>query len=314
MAQLIKSIAEVKEHAAVNINVEFDTVKPYIKQAERKYIKYLIGETLYAAYVAAVPTEPKPLEVYKLLAEASVNLAWYLYLPLANVQVSDAGITVNAVEGSKAAEWWQVRDLRRSFIDAGNGALDEALKIMEANEPAFPDWSDADGYTVFKELFVKRTDTFDRWFSIGKSRQAFLALRPYMLESHHQYFTAKFSAETLVAINQLTDIDPETYQVLEFLQAAMVHYTVYKAVNSGTFQITANGIYQTLSDFPGYKTKSLEEPQIHRIKEERLIAAEEYYKKAIKIIEANPVVFPDYEQKDTAQFIKPMNTGSTVSF
>lgn len=324
MATIIDDIAEVKKHVSVNRNLDWSSVEPYVKQAERKYIKSLTGRTMYDAYAAAAPADPDALEVYNLLQEASANLAWFLYLPTANVQVSDSGISVAEGEHFKAAEWWQIRDLRRSFIDAGFTAIDEALKIMENTAGAiFADWKASEGFTIFRELFVDRTDTFNRWFNISNSRKTFLALRPYMLEVHHQFFTAKLDLATIELLNTTvkpadgtlaTDPAYIQYQVLQWLQAAQVNYTVYKAVHSGTFELTSNGIYEKIEEFPGYKVKSLENDQLHRIKDERLVAAEQYYKKAIALMEANPLAFPDYVMKDAAAFVKPKNTKSTVSF
>ncbi|HEA19949.1 hypothetical protein LCGC14_0943680 [marine sediment metagenome] len=324
MPTIIDAIAEVKKHVAVNRNLDWSSVEPYVKQAERKYIKSLIGRTMYDSYSQAEPEDPVALEVYNLLEEASANLAWFLYLPMANVQISDSGIAVSESEYSKAAEWWQIRDLRRSFIDAGFTALDEALKIMEQTEgETFAAWKASEGYTIFRELFVDRTDTFNRWFNISNSRKTFLALRPYMLEVHHQFFTAKLNLATIELLNNTvkpaegTETDaPEyiQYMALQWLQAAQVNYTVYKAVHSGTFELTSNGIYEKIEEFPGYKVKPLGESQLHRVKDERLVAAEQYYKKAIALMEANPVAFPDYIKKDAAVFVMPMNTKSVVSF
>lgn len=323
MSTLLRNIDEVKNYVSINLNTEWESLSPYIIQADRKYIKSIIGDTLYDTYLDGVPTEENPKKVYHLLLEASANLSWFLYLPLANVQVSDQGISVTQGQNFKAAEWWQIRDLRRSFLDAGFTALDESLKIMEANDADFQSWKDTDGYTVFKELFVKRTDTFNRWFNISNSRRTFLALRPYMLEAHHQFFKPVMNEATIATINftakPLQTLSLELaggvkYMVLDLMQAAQVNYTVYKGIHSGAFELTATGIYQKMEEFPGYKSKPLEEAQLYRIKNERLVAAEEYLKRALKLIAANPDDFPDYETKATPSFIEPKNTKSIVSF
>lgn len=316
MAVIVKDIAALKKHVSVNQNLAYESVAPYILQAERKYIIPLTGDAMYAAFSAdAYVPEGNLLKVYDLLAEASSNLAWFLYLPLANVQVSDAGIAVSSGDNYKAAEWWQIRDLRRSFIDAGFTALDEALKIMEANEGEFTDWKASQGYTIFKELFVKRTDTFQRWFNISSSRRTFLALRPYMLESHHQYFTSVLNSTTIETIKGFTTEDLTTVeaQVLDHLQASQVNYTVAKALHSGSFELTASGIYEKMDDFPGYKTKSVDETMLNNAKTDRLIAAEEHFKKAVKLIEANASLFTAYVVKESTTYIKPKNTKSTLS-
>lgn len=324
MATIIKTIDDIKEYVSVNKNIDFTSIRPYVIQAERKYVEPLTGSDMHTAYSdAAFVPEGNEKKVYELLREASANLAWFLYLPLANVQVTDSGISVSTGNNHKAAEWWQIRDLRRSFLDAGFTALDDCLKIMESNEEDFEDWKSSTSYTVFKELFVKRTDTFQRWFNIGNSRKTFLALRPYMLEAHHQYFTARLNAPTIARINNL-DMPPQTlsfelagsneYRVLEHLQASMVGYAVAKAIKSGTFELTANGIYEKLEEFPGYKAKTLDDVQVNRTAQERLIAAEEHYKKALKLIKADTENFPEFESRDTTVKVSPYNGKSIVSF
>ena len=311
MATLLSTIDDLKKYVSVNKNIEWASIEPYVKQADRKYLKPIIGELLYNDYATTVPAGNE-LKVYELLREASANLCWFIYLPLANVQVTDSGISVAGGENYKAAEWWQIRDLRRSFLDAGFQALDEALKIMEANEDEFSPWETTEGYTIFKELFVKRTETFNRWFNIANSRRTFLGLRPYMLEVHHQYFTAQLNAATIATIQSA--VEDSHKQVLEYLQAAQIHYTVAKAVESGAFLLTETGMYQKQDDFPGYKMNPLTAQQLYTLKQDRITAAQEYYKKAITVIEANPTDFADYETKTTGTFVAPTNTKSTVSF
>lgn len=311
MATLITSIDDIKQYVSINKNVDWESIKPYVVQAERKYIKSLLGTVLYDDYCETLPTANELL-AYNLFKEASANLSWFLYLPLASVQVSDSGIAVQQGDNFKAADWWQIRDLRKSFLEAGFNAIDEALKIMEANEADFSPWETTEGYTIFKELFVKRAETFNRWFNINNSSQTFLALRPYLLESHHQYFTANLNAATIATINAA--VATTHSQVLELLQAAQVNYAVVKAVNSGAFDLSSNGLQPRLSELPNSKTNTYDENQVQRIKSERLTAAEEYYKKAISIILANPTDFTDYEIKETATFIVPTNTKSIVSF
>ena len=310
MATLIKDISELKQYVSVNQNLKFASIEPYIKQAERKYIQTVIGDTLYDDYCTTVPTGIE-LKAFKLFCEASSNLAWFLYLPLANVQVTESGISVTEGTNFKAAEWWQIRDLRRSFLEAGFNAIDEALKIMESDEASFSPWELSEGYTIFKELFVKRAETFNRWYNINNSRRTFLALNPYLLEAHHQYFTGKLNEDTRTAINSASTSSQK--EVLELLQASQVNYAVVKAITSGAFDMTLNGLQPKLSELPNTKLNVLESEQIERITKERLTAGEEYYKKAVEVIVANPADFPDYTTATTATFVNPKNTKSIVS-
>lgn len=311
MATLLKSIDDIKKYVSVNKNIKWASIEPYVKQADRKYIKNLVGTSIYNDYATTVPTDETELEVFELLCEASANLAWFLYMPLANVQVTDSGISVTSGTDYKSAEWWQIRDLRRSLLDAGLMALDTSLEIMEANTDTFINWTITESYTVFNELFVRKTNTFHRWFGIAKSRQTFLALRHYMLETQHQYFTPVLDVATISTIK--TGAETVQKQVLEFLQASQVNYTVAKAVESGSFLLTASGMYQQMDDLPGYKQNPLSETQITKLKAERLTAGEEYFKKAISLIQKNTSLFPSYQSKETTAVVKIKNTKSTFS-
>tara|TARA_R110002096_G_C14661308_1_gene728013 strand:+ start:15496 stop:16434 length:939 start_codon:yes stop_codon:yes gene_type:complete len=311
MATLLKTIDDVKKYVSVSKNTKWESLEPYVLQADRKYIKNLVGDLIYDDYAATEPTDAKQKQVFELLREASANLAWFIYLPLANVNVTDGGISVNSGEDYKAAEWWQIRDLRRSLLDAGLMALDEALKIMEANETDFITWTATESYTVFNELFVKKTETFDRWFSINTSRKTFLALRPAMLECYHQYFAKVFNAATIATIK--TGVDDVQKQVLQFVQASLVNYTVSKVVHNGAFVLTSSGMYQQFDELPGYKQNPLSAEHLHTLKVDRLTAGEEYFKEAIRLIEANADLFTDYETKATSTVVSVKNTKSTFS-
>jgi len=322
MATILKDIPDLKKYVSVNNSLDWTTITPYVIQGDRKFLVPAIGQALYDVY-AAEPQGEIPKKVFALLAEASANLAMFLYIPLGNVQVNDHGIFTESTEFVKPAEWWQIRDLRRTFLDNGFSALDEALKIMEANEGQFQQWKDSDSYTVFIELFVKRTDTFDRWFKIGNSRRTFLALRPYMLEAQHQYFVGRLGEETMARINftakPLSSLSTELaqgipFKVLGLMQASQVNYTIAKAIECGMFDITPTGIYQKMDDFPGQKVKLLDDIQLNRLLQARITAGEEFFKKAIALIEANPNEFPEYSPSETAKFVQPANTKSTVSF
>lgn len=322
MATLVKDIEDIKKHVSVYESLEWDILKPYVVQADRKFLVPAIGQSLYDQY-GTQPTDEVPLKVFNLLCEASSHLALFLYVPIGNVVINDHGIMVENTQYTKSAEWWQVRDVRRSFLEAGFSALDEAVRLMESNESQFVKWKESDSYTVFMELFVKRTDTFNRWFNIGNSRRSFLALRPHMLEVHHQYFVGKLGVETVARINfttkPLTTLSTELaqgtpFKVMELLQASQVNYTIAKAIESGMFEVSPTGIYQKLDDFPGQRTKTLDEVQVNRLMQNKLIAGEEYYKKALALIESSPEDFPEYTAGETAKFVTPTNTKSTVSF
>lgn len=316
MATLNKTKEDLQSYVSTAFNFTFEVVKPYVKRAEREYIKNLIGDTLYDAWSTTAPTDDDNVtKVYQLFREASANLAINLYVPVGSVNISDAGIMTISNQTTKPAEWWQVRDLRRSLINLGFSAIDEALKIMEQNPSEFSDWNDTEGYTIFKELITTKTQDFQRHFNISNSRLTFIALRPYLLETQNQIFNW-LDADTLELIKSGTSAQAK--QARDYAQAAQVNFTVAKAAQSGMFNLTATGLYFKSDVLPGSGNTGnytkLTEAEIARLVETRTTAAEEYLKTLKTYLLANPSVFDTFEEStvDTSIFVH--NTKSIVAF
>src|SRR5690606_40623732 len=89
---LIKNTTEVKSHVNINLNFDWESIDPFVKQAERQYIKSVIGKKLYDAWSSVDPIPEYQKEVYDLFVEASANLSMLKYIPQGNVVVSDNGI------------------------------------------------------------------------------------------------------------------------------------------------------------------------------------------------------------------------------
>lgn len=311
---LIKNTDTVKSHVNINLNFDWGSIEPFVKQAERQYIQPLIGKKLYDAWSLAVPVPENQKEVYDLFIEASANLSMLKYIPQGNVVVSDTGIQNNSNEYTKPAEWWQIRDLQRAYEGNGLTAIDEALKIMESNEANFIDWVGTEGYTVFKEIYTNKTQDFQRYFNINNSRRTFLSLRPYLLESQEQIFNW-INASTITTISNQSV--PESLQAYRYMQAAQVNFTVAKAASSGVFLLKSSGMFTRSEEASLSNTKidKLSEEELYRLKNDRITAGEEYLKKVKKILLDHPDIFPDFSNEtgstSAGTFI---NTKSIVSF
>ena len=311
MGILVQNIEKVKEFISSG-TFNYEILKPYIVKAERKFIVPVIGDTTYGAYTTTIPTTGNNLKVYDLLCEASSNLAFFKYLPLGAVQVTDAGIMTSKNDHSQNAQWWQVRDLQRSFLNSGFEALDEALKIMELNPDDFVAWTASENYTVFKELFATRTDVFQKWFNISSSRRTFIALRPYLLETNYQYFNTYLGDKTITLIKtSATDL---LKNALNLLQASQVNYAVAKAAENGMFSLTESGLFLKTNELPGDKTKSLDPAEIRRLVSARQLSGDEFFKQLKKLLIDNTDIFVDFELPSAPTSISAHNTKSIVSF
>ena len=267
---------------------------------------------MYEDYTETPPDAGKPLEVLELLQEASSNLAMLTYTFVGIIQVSDNGFHISQNQNSTVAEWWQIRDLRRALLNTGNEAIDEALAIMEANPADFTDWVEEDGYTIFTEFYVRKTQDFQQYFNIDNSRQTFLKLRPHLRKVETKYFNEILGADTVTQIK--AEATNEAITALELAQAAQVALTIASITNEGLFEFTASGLIVATSEVPGEKKNILQDEalaNLSQIKQEEGIA---YLRKLTAHLSAYPLIFTAYAAQEAKTTPSPAyNTKSTLS-
>lgn len=308
---IVKTVDKLREHIPLNEHFSFDVILGYVDEVEHKYIENLIGEALYTTFNAE-PTETIPKKVWKLFEKASANLAVLRYIPVGNVQISDMGIAAPQNQNAKPAEWWQIRDLQRSFLTTGTESIDAALRIMEKNKNLFPDWTTSENYTEFNELFVTRTDIFQRYCNINDSRRTFLALRPLLLEVQQAFFNW-LDENTKQEIKSAGN----TYQkaALAYCQGAQANFAIAKAATNGLFDMAPTGIYMRTTEIKGEKAQMMEPSQLKSFVKARMTAGNEYLKLLKNYLEVNAAQFSNYTPPSaTDNFPREMvNTKSILS-
>lgn len=310
MSILIKNIEDVKKHITVG-NFTYSIIEKYLKKADRKYIEPVIGTAMYDNYIADIPTEPTALKVYDILCEASANLGYFRYATIGSVSVSNNGIMISENANSKNAEWWRIRDLKREFLNSGMEAIDEALEKMETNEDMFPLWKSSGSYTVFKELYVSRTDVFQRWFNINSSRLTFIALRPFLLEAQHQYINSFLGNETAMLIK--SQATKEAKEAMVLVQAAQVNFAVANAAATGMFELSDNSLSIKDSQLPDSKANKTDDRTLEKIVSTRSTAGTEYLKQLSELLKSNSQVFTAHATIVKTTNIKVHNTKSTLA-
>lgn len=312
MATLVTTLEQFKKHVTINFDFDFDGLLPYIKKAERKFIKPVTGQGMYEDYTETNPTTGKPLEVLELLQEASSNLAMLAYTFVGIIQISDNGFHISHNESSTPAEWWQIRDLRRALLNTGNEAIDEALAIMEANVADFTDWTEEEGYTVFREFYVRKTQDFQKYFNIENSRQTFLKLRPHLRKTEEQFFNEILGEATTLQIK--AEATAEAIEALRLAQAAQVALTIAGITNEGIFEFTASGLFVATTEVPGEKKNILQDTAIENLSRIKQDEGTAYLRKLTTHISTYPEIFTAYALREAKTTPSPAyNTKSTLS-
>lgn len=295
---IVRDTATVKKYVSINSSVTYATLTPYILQAERKYIKSLIGAAQYAIFnVAEKPTGAEVGEAWDLAQESICALAMYLALPIIAVQITEAGIFTASNSESQTSTPAQFKELQRTFKKQGLEALDEMLKVMEANPTKFTAWTADETYTSFSNFLVKETATFNKHYFIFNSRQTFVAIKPEMAIAEKQFLEAPVQKALLTAI-KLTQTVDERKQVKELLQQSIVCFTISKVVENGLFVLDASGIHVRFDVLPYEKVNSNVNLKINdflvRTRKNKVAEGEQFLKQAMTIVIDNPTVFTEY--------------------
>lgn len=185
---LFKNISEIQKFLPVGVGNEFNRLKPHIENAEKKYIRPLLGTSLadeLQEFYDTPPPEPmndSQKACMVLLAKtqhALIHLAYFIGFDFLNVQISDKGFQRIESQTTKGLYHYQEMNLKKYFNDSGFNGLDDVLVFLEENIVHFNEFKMADNYTVLKQSFLPTVKVVEEIpFSLLGSRLTFLALRP----------------------------------------------------------------------------------------------------------------------------------------
>ncbi|NKI28264.1 hypothetical protein HCG49_17050 [Arenibacter sp. 6A1] len=300
---IIKNTPTLQEYLSVNGSIDIDNVKPALRKAERNYLKPFIGTAQLAVFEAEV-TDPIIREALALAQEAVANFGYYLHMPIGALQVSDNGFYTVDSENTKTATDKQFKELQRSLLRGGHEALDDLLSFMEENAAKFEPWTTSASYTVYKDLLVKDTATFNSYYHIFNSRQTFLALRPNIKVVEDQ-FIKPVIGDALLRDLKSDQTEETRKEVKKLLQQSIVAFTIMKTVYNGLFVMDAAGMHMRFDLLPYETTGSNSNTKgndfLEHTEKSKQIEGEEYLKMALNIIKENTADFPEYTTPEVAK-------------
>ena len=299
---IVQDIATIEKHIAVNSSFEYTDIKPYLKRAERTFLSPLLGKAQLLIF-ENTPTDETVLEALDLVEEAICNHAYYLYLPIGEVQVTSGGILVQTNANSTPATPAQIKSLQRSFKSSAHETLDELLEFMEANTAKFTAWTESVNFAIQTELLVNRTSIFNAYYSINYSRQAFISLLPTMRLVEDQYIKTPIQEPLLKALKSL-QTDPFRDAVKRLLQKSIVASTVAKTVENGVFVISSESMHMRFDMLPYENKVSVMSEFLASTRKNKEIEAQQYLSEAIKTIKENLLIFTEYVPVTSSVTIK----------
>jgi hypothetical protein len=262
---LISTIEQFKMHVSVNSLTEIDSIMPDILLAEDEYISKLLGPDFYdhltAGFTEGTLTELQGKLLVKLQA-AIANLAMVEYLPLNQVQISDAGIHILSDSMQKTAFQGQIKDLMAGFQRKGFNALEKVLTFLNAfiDEPDFALWANSAAVTIAAQHFINTSTDFSRYYNIGNSHLTFLNLLPIIGKQEEFALEPVLGSDFFEEIKeQIIDRDVSSennFLLLRFIRPALAHLTVAKALTEGGFRFNGEALELAVLESTGNGNKS----------------------------------------------------------
>ncbi len=287
---------EFKKYIPVNINLRFETISSYLISSENKYIKPLLGESLFEKLVLHYQNEEsvniKLDYLLDLVRYAEIRLAIWQGFDVIASMISDAGIAMN-VEKENRLFRYQEENLRRSLKNDGFNQLDTILEYLEANISDFPEFETSKYFTKLKNSLIRNTSDFNEYFSIDNSRLVFLKMKNYirdveLLTLRHR-IGSSFYCELLAADNS------EKY---ERILSDIKCFVVYSAVADGIGELhklpTEKGLVFENIDLEGIEIQPIEKTQLAETRIKFSQKAEKYLSAAINTIKEHPSDYPAY--------------------
>jgi hypothetical protein len=251
---LITSIKEVRDFIAINVTSDFDDIKPYIEQAEIKFIKPVLGKALYDKLTNDVQASGGISGDYEaLLKKVQLPLIYYAYyiaVPILNVQVSSSGIHIATTETKKTAFEWQVDQLRDSWLNTAHDFIEELLEFLEENASKYSEWGGSDARNEALSLFITSASMFNECYFINSSRRLYSALRPIIKSIEQKYIKGTIGEDMFDAIKlqiQASDgPDSDTQALLDIINPCVAHLTMARALSELSLEIIPNAIYENV--------------------------------------------------------------------
>lgn len=315
---LFKTTEEIQTYIKVNVTNKVASIVPYVNDAQNKFIRQYLGETLlkkldawYQTLPLAEDAEPDPLatEYAALLPyvqNALAKFTLYLAIPSLDVQITESGMAViqnaNLVPASKD----RVAAMRDSVLQMGYDNIETLLRFLEENKDDYDDWTDSDAYTINTGLFVNSADEFNKYVNIDNSRMVYMRLQQTIQNVELLYIEPAISKEMCDDIKAeiaANNISAKYLAILPHIKRSVANYTIAYA-DIDTANLPNNNAVISIESNKADKYRLLGETFMISCK---------------KILDASPSTYPLYEASDAydsanTDYTKYDNTAESTNY
>lgn len=257
---------------SVNKNMDWNSLSPYVQQAEDCEIIPAIGQSFYNQLQSEYDSngniaDATVAKTFRLLRTALAYYAIYYALPQLNLRVGDAGASETSSSDVQPTRQWVFNLSRWETLRTGSKYLDMALEHMEsqvqANNSDYDAFKNNNAYTVFKELLIPTASVFQKFYNIENSRISYKKLAPYIAKAEQRYLQPLLSDffDELKSQHTSNTLNTANNAILPAVQRLLAEYTVILAIPDLNF----------VNDGAGWRI--IENPNANPMQQQQAIAA-----------------------------------------
>jgi hypothetical protein len=182
---ILLSIEQIKEYIPANVNLKFDTVKPYIPGVIRDVLQnpWLgadIIEDINERVEADDDSDEFSVELIRLTRGVIANFAMLRAVPFLEVNIGDNGITRVASDHNQTAYQGQIARIENSLRTEGYSLLQELLTFLEEEKGDYQLWIDAPGYIEHNRYFFNSSFDFSNYYNLVNGYLTYKSIVPAM--------------------------------------------------------------------------------------------------------------------------------------
>lgn len=238
---------EFRQYIPVTFNYSMAGILPYLETTAEDLLPRFLGATITEQIKNARTNQGDPDDQATVLmaralslAQSSVaKLAMAAYLPFAEVQIGDDGITVTAVDGRKAAFEYQTNKLSRQLIESGWEQLDKLIRHIAENAVVFTGWPACPYNVDYKDSLFQSATEFSRYYPIQDKWLTFWALRPFIMAVEE---SRGADATDRIALLPTATPAPKIDRLTKTLRRAIAYEAVIRAIPKLSVEIAGANV------------------------------------------------------------------------
>lgn len=304
---LFKSTAELQQYTEVNSHVNFASLQASIRRAEKELLVPVFGipflNDIDGKYNADTLSSAET-NLLKAMQAALAPFAMLLYIPKADVSVTDGGVRRMETEMAKTAFQYQVTSLKKAYEEETASALEYLIEYLELNKADFPVWTASEAFLKYRGLFIKTGGQFNEYFTTAAPWRNFLFLRPLMADIEQTLIKVQLGDAFFAALKEkektvLPLYSADEQQLLELVKKVIAYKTIAEAIARQVVRIDGTGI-SIISAGGSNDAESVRggvsDNQLSHLRTTTLSWAETWLSKLSKFLQAkaSTIVFPEY--------------------